>query len=770
MAKLSPFSSLSLFPSRSSKRENNSDNNDVFSEVISPDNRRARSGTLTTTKPGKRATAVSLLLAATAIFSVLVMMLARGSYHHGAFGFVSSTIGRSSNKTPRLRRKDASPISNFLTRRNLQQPTIDDINDNITDVEAVLCDVAFCQENFDKELCIAKEEEKGTLASIPMWIQILLLMILLSFSAFFSGLTLGLMSLDLTGLEIVMAGDDPDAAKYAAKIYPLRKRGNLLLCTLLLGNTAVNSLMSIFSAEIFNGTIGFVMSTFFILIFGEIIPQAACSRHALRIGSVAVPIVKVIRAVLFILAYPLAKCLDWALGRELATTYSGAEMIELLNVHVKENIIDQEAAKAMQGALTYKNVQVKDAMTVMEHTFMLEVDEKLSFDTIGKIFKTGYSRIPVYEISRNNIIGLLFVKDLIFLDPEDSVPVRSFIQIFGRNVHLVWPDDTLGDVLTELKKGRSHLAVVRDVNNEDESQDPFYEIKGIITLEDIVERIIGDSIVDETDAFVDNDQRIKVERGNTFEWARLRLLDTKIVDEMLSASEIGAVTAHLKTNHTDTFELLTTSQLTRLVSSTPVTTFPTATQDLDKELPNELLYEKNIPSDTFTLILSGRVTILVGSENFRSDLSSWSVLGSKAIEGGNWVSDYSAFVSDGPCRCIQIHRAAFIEFSDASVFERRVSENKIASALSMTSSNDVDARSSTSSRDVTVPNRRKVVLERLFRSAASLRNFEDEDDPTDSTIPSHNNHDKKSQEGSLTNNTSVVQFVEGDVVSSGKEK
>lgn len=88
----------------------------------------------------------------------------------------------------------------------------------------------------------------------------------------------------------------------------------------------------------------------------------------------------------------------------------------------------------------------------------------------------------------------------------------------------------------------------------------------------------------------------------------------------------------------------------------------------------------------------------------------------------------------------------------------------------MTSSNDVDARSSTSSRDVTVPNRRKVVLERLFRSAASLRNFEDEDDPTDSTIPSHNNHDKKSQEGSLTNNTSVVQFVEGDVVSSGKEK
>jgi metal transporter CNNM len=122
-------------------------------------------------------------------------------------------------------------------------------------------------------------------------------------------------------------------------------------------------------------------------------------------------------------------------------------------------------------------------MTTIERTFMVSVDEKLSFEMIAKIFKTGYSRIPVFEVSRDNVIGLLFVKDLIFIDPEDEVPIRSFVQIFGRSVHVVWPDDSLGDVLTELKKGRSHLALVRDVNNTDESQDPFYEIKGIITLE-----------------------------------------------------------------------------------------------------------------------------------------------------------------------------------------------------------------------------------------------------------------------------------------------
>jgi len=141
------------------------------------------------------------------------------------------------------------------------------------------CDLDSCQTSFNATtLCPgATFEEAGFLQKIPMWVQYVFLIVLLSFSALFSGLTLGLMSLDITGLEIVMAGDDPDAIKYAKKIYPLRKQGNLLLCTLLLGNVAVNSLMAIFSAEIFDGTIGFLASTISIVIFGEIIPQALVS-------------------------------------------------------------------------------------------------------------------------------------------------------------------------------------------------------------------------------------------------------------------------------------------------------------------------------------------------------------------------------------------------------------------------------------------------------------------------------------------------------------
>ena len=247
------------------------------------------------------------------------------------------------------------------------------------------------------------------------------------------------------------------------------------------------------------------------------------------------------------LAAPLAYVLDKVLGHELGTTYSKDEMSKLLEIHVKEGRFNQETGTAMAGALKYQDVLVKEVMTPLENVFMLSADEKLSFEIIAKIFKTGYSRIPVYEVDMNNIIGLLFTKDLIFIDPEDETPIRSFVQIFGRGLHIVWPDDALGDVLRVLKGGHSHMALVNDVNNEDETRDPFYEIRGIITLEDIIEVILGDEIVDETDVFVDEQHSARVDRVADFDWARLRLLDAKIVDETLSTEEVKAVSAHLRT-------------------------------------------------------------------------------------------------------------------------------------------------------------------------------------------------------------------------------
>jgi len=571
--------------------------------------------------------------------------------------------------------KNDDNISIFLRRRTQElsrdsfYDKVDDFysqhnNTNESQIEgnATVHDLQWCQTEYSENELVPSEN--AWILAIPSWLQYTIMVVLLVFSALFSGLTLGLMSLDCTGLTIVMEGEDEVNAEAARRIYKVRKDGNLLLCTLLLGNVLVNAFLSILMGELFGGIIALVGSTIMIVIWGEIVPQALCSRYALKIGSAVVPIVRVIMFLIYPCAFPMAYALNVFLGEELVTTYSSGEMRKLLQIHVQEGRFDKETGQAMTGALKYKDISVKDVMTPSEKTFMLDVDEKLDFRTIAKIFKTGYSRIPIYEINPSNIIGMLFVKDLIFIDPEDETPLRSFVQIFGRGVHVVWPDDKLGDVLRELKKGKSHMALVRDVNNETEG-DPVYEIKGIITLEDIIEEILGEEIVDETDAFVDSTQRQKVNRkingdDEEFDWGRLRLLDAKIVEQYLSEEEAKAVTAHLRINYSSVFSLLSDNQLYRLVSETPV----------EELCVKDQLYQEGVETDVCTLILGGKVTVLAGVDKFRSDLSSWSVLGGAALLASSYQPDFSASVT-GAGRCLRFTKTCVYAAIDTSAVERQ---------------------------------------------------------------------------------------------------
>jgi len=559
-----------------------------------------------------------------------------------------------------------------------------------------------------------KSEEGGV--GIPVYAQYTLIVILVMFSALFSGLTLGLMSLDPSGLEIVMANsDDPGMARAAKAIYPVRLNGNLLLCTLLLGNVGVNSLLSILMADLTSGLVGFVVSTCVIVIFGEIIPQAICSRFALQVGEKTVPLVKFIMVLLYPICKPMSMILNKVLGHEIGTTYSTSEMAKLIEMHVQRGDLEGATGAAMTGALQYRSVSVEEVMTPLNNTFMLSADERLGFDTVAKIFKTGYSRIPVYEVSMSNIIGLLFVKDLIFLDPEDEIPVKNFVQIFGRGLHVVWPDDKLGDVLKLLKRGRSHMALVRGVNEGDGKMDPFYEIKGIITLEDIIEIILGDEIVDETDELVDvNDPDSVVRRpdmgdyiegalersedsnlvgggasdvgsSRAIDWeARLRLLDERLVDEHLSSDEVRAVAAHLKTNYSRAVELISDRQLKEVLSSVPVTEISPASTCATGDggdgsgVPtdsSELIYERGVPAEFCTVVLSGKIMVMSGADKFRSDVSNWGVLASRALTDPSYVPDFSAWAvpnqnSSGGCRCVKLDRMSYGHAVDNTALEK----------------------------------------------------------------------------------------------------
>ena len=169
--------------------------------------------------------------------------------------------------------------------------------------------IAICYEKnckFVSEEAAIKIYLPGGLSTTQQYI---VLGILLCFSGLFSGLNLGLMALEPTELQAAMNVEE--TREDASVVYPVRKTGNFLLCVLLLGNTLVNTTLSVLTGDLFTGLVAVIGSTFGIVIFGEIIPQSLCSRHGLKIGAKTIWITKLFMVITAPIAWPIAKILDF---------------------------------------------------------------------------------------------------------------------------------------------------------------------------------------------------------------------------------------------------------------------------------------------------------------------------------------------------------------------------------------------------------------------------------------------------------------------------
>lgn len=512
-------------------------------------------------------------------------------------------------------------------------------------------------------------DDGGSFSVGPTWVSFVIVGVLICMSGLFSGLTLGLLGLDLNGLEIVEGGDDEKNREMARKIIPIRKNGNLLLCTLLLGNVAVNAMLSILLADLTSGLLGFILSTILIVLFGEIMPQASCSRYPLQIGSRTVPLVKMIMLFLLPVTYPLAYLLDYVLGDELGTIYSNTELIKLMRIHEREGQLDGEQGRALEGALRYKDMLVKEVMTPIQDVYMLSHETKLNFKTLREIFQSGFSRVPVHgPRGKDEVIGMLFVKDLIFIDPEDETPVKNFIQILGRPFNYVFPDEKLGDVLVMFKRGQGHMAIVRDTEEREDADNVYINV-GIITLEDIVESILGDEIIDETDVYVHMDKKAssRIERKQ-FDYAQLSLMDPTLHDGFLSLEEVNAVTAHLCMNYrqfqeTPGGEKIAQDDVRKMVSKLTALSLVREGNGTSDPPGKDMLYRRGRASSTMTLVLSGRLAVVAGKDGFRSDAGPWTVLGCDALlqEEGGYIPDFTAYIATENVRCIRVSRFDFAQ-------------------------------------------------------------------------------------------------------------
>ncbi len=314
---------------------------------------------------------------------------------------------------------------------------------------------------------------------LPLALKIVFIIVLMILSGLFSGLNLGLMALDPTTLKIIKQSGTKRQRTYANLIYRIRRHGNYLLCTLLLGNVIVNSTLTILLDDVLPGGVyAVIASTLSIVIFGEIIPQAICSRHGLVIGAWTIPLTLTFMFLTFPLSFPLSLILNLILGKEVGAVYNRDQLLKLLDVTQDHHDLVEDEVKIISGVLAYKEKSAEKVMTKFEDVYFLSVDSVLDFKLMREIYDSGFSRIPIYEGERNNVVGILYVRDLAFVDPDDQTTVHAHMEFYKHEVHFVWNDTKLGELMKVFVSGKAHMAVVQKVNNETEG-DPFYENIGM---------------------------------------------------------------------------------------------------------------------------------------------------------------------------------------------------------------------------------------------------------------------------------------------------
>ncbi|XP_027478757.1 metal transporter CNNM4 isoform X1 [Zalophus californianus] len=526
----------------------------------------------------------------------------------------------------------------------------------------------------DKDSLLFMVEEAGRF--LPLWLHILLIMVLLGLSGIFSGLNLGLMALDPMELRIVQNCGTQKERRYARKIEPIRRKGNYLLCSLLLGNVLVNTSLTILLDNLIgSGLMAVASSTIGIVIFGEIVPQALCSRHGLAVGANTIILTKFFMLLTFPLSFPISKLLDFVLGQEIRTVYNREKLMEMLKVTEPYNDLVKEELNMIQGALELRTKTVEDIMTQLQDCFMIRSDAILDFNTMSEIMESGYTRIPVFEDEQSNIVDILYVKDLAFVDPDDCTPLKTITRFYNHPVHFVFHDTKLDAMLEEFKKGKSHLAIVQKVNNEGEG-DPFYEVLGLVTLEDVIEEIIKSEILDESDMYTDNRSRKRVSEKNKRDFSAFKDADNelkvKISPQLLLAAHRFLATEVPQFSPS----LISEKILLRLLK------YPDVIQELKFDEHNKYyirhyLYTRNKPADYFTLILQGKVEVEAGKENMKFETGAFSYYGTMALSSPtsvpstqvgcppgkrnsllSWLSDHS------PSHPATLSRSASLSYPD----------------------------------------------------------------------------------------------------------
>ncbi|XP_059395999.1 metal transporter CNNM3-like isoform X3 [Carassius carassius] len=472
--------------------------------------------------------------------------------------------------------------------------------------------------------------------SIPLWGLILVVVLLVLVCIVVRCVNLSLLWLDPLELYVLHSCGSEDEKQAAKRLKPIRRRGNVLVCSLLFICALGHSGLGVLLYRLLGSIVPAVFTSgFLIFLLAELVPHIVCSGYGFQMAPGLIWLAQICLILTCPLSCPLGLLLDLILHRDVSTVGIREKTMEMIRTSVNDPYNEFVKVEFSKGALRTKTVE--DILTPLKDCFMLPSTAVLDFNTMSEIMQSGYTRVPVYEEERSNIIEILYVKDLALVDPEDRTPMTTITKFYNHPLHYVFNDTKLDAMLEEFKKGNSHLAIVQKVNNEGEG-DPFYEVLGLVTLEDVIEEIIKSEILDESDGYMD----MKVKRP----MAPVEIpLEPRSVHDEFSIFKPPEGEPKIRTS--PQLLLATHRFLSREVEHFGpqrvservlfhLLRHPSVNQEVKFDpavrlSPDHYLYTRNHPVDYFILLLQGRVEVEIGKEGLKFENGAFTYYGVSAL-------------------------------------------------------------------------------------------------------------------------------------------
>ncbi|MEH7381541.1 hemolysin family protein [Bacillus sp. JJ1533] len=322
---------------------------------------------------------------------------------------------------------------------------------------------------------------------------ITLLLVLIMLSAFFSASETAYSSVNRIRLKNYV----DEKRRGSKKALYITEHFDNALSTILVGNNIVNiaaaSIASKLALDILGGNTGLVISTFvmtlLILVFGEVLPKSFAKENAenysLRVSGILYLLMKLLTPITYLLGLLKSSAAQLIKSNDDTPSFTEEEIKVMVDLSEEEGVIDNKEKELVHRSLDFNDILVGEILTPRIDMVAVEVNEPI--EKIRDMFlEERYSRVPVYEDNTDNIIGILSEREFLsLLVQQKKINVRSIL----RKPFFVVESMKISTLLPELQKSKTHLAIVVD---------EFGGTSGLITLEDIIEEIVGE-IWDEHD-------------------------------------------------------------------------------------------------------------------------------------------------------------------------------------------------------------------------------------------------------------------------------